>query len=214
MSEQLPPDEPPLEPTAFPTAAAEAVAPSERHPIHFVVTDDLRRSRLTVFFRLLLVIPHLIWLAVWGIAVYLLLIVAWLVGIFAGRIPEALHGFFAAYLRYLTHVHSYFWIAANPYPGFVGAPGYPIDLEIAPATSQNRLTILFRIILVIPAYIVTYVLQIVGNVVAILAWFYALFTGRANKGMRDLLAYCLRYQAQTIGYVFLLTQRYPSFSDD
>ena len=50
------------------------------HPIHLVVTDDLQRSRLTVFFRLLLVIPHLIWLALWGIAVCFAVIVAWIVG--------------------------------------------------------------------------------------------------------------------------------------
>ena len=28
------------------------------HPVRLVVTDDCRRSRLTVFFRLLLAIPH------------------------------------------------------------------------------------------------------------------------------------------------------------
>ena len=49
-----------------------------------------------------------------------------------------------------------------------------------------------------------YVLQLVGQVVGILAWFYALFTGGLNEGMRDLLAYWLRYQAQTYGYVMLL----------
>ena len=38
------------------------------HPIQVVVTDDLRRSRLTVFFRGLLVIPHLIVLILWSIA--------------------------------------------------------------------------------------------------------------------------------------------------
>ena len=43
---------------------------------------------------------------------------------------------------------------------------------------------------------------------------YSLFTGKANKGMRDLQAYCIRYQAQTHAYLLLLTQRYPSFSDD
>ena len=32
----------------------------DAHPIRLVVTDDLKRSRLTVFFRLLLVIPHAI----------------------------------------------------------------------------------------------------------------------------------------------------------
>jgi predicted lactoylglutathione lyase len=54
----------------------------------------------------------------------------------------------------------------------------------------------------------------VAWIVAILAWFYALFTGEANKGMRDLQAYCLRYQSQTYAYLLLLTQRYPSFSDE
>ncbi len=33
-----------------------------------------------------------------------------------------------------------------------------------------------------------------------------------SQGMRDLSAYCLRYQAQTCAYVFLLTVRYPSLS--
>lgn len=184
------------------------------HPIHLVVNDDLERSRLTVFFRLILAIPHFIFWALWSLAVSLVVIVAWVVGIFAGRIPDALHSFMAGYVRYSTHLYAYIGIVADPYPGFSGAPGYPIDLEVAPAVSQSRLTILFRIILAIPAAIVANVLQNVAGIVAILAWFYALFTGKANKGMRDLQAYCLRYQAQTHSYLLLLTQRYPSFSDD
>jgi len=179
-----------------------------------VVTDDLRRNRLTVFFRLILAIPLIIWWLLWSVAVSFVVLVAWIVGIVAGRIPEALHSFMAAYTRFHTHMSAYLWIAADPYPGFTGAPGYPVDLEIAPAMSQSRLTILFRGILAIPAEIVTAVLQSVAGVVAILAWFYALFTGQANQGMRDLQAYCIRYQAQTTAYVLLLTQRYPSFSDD
>ena len=184
------------------------------HPIHLVVDDDLERNRLTVFFRLILAIPHIVWWGLWSLAVSLAVLVAWVVGIFAGRIPDALHSFLAAYVRYSTHLFAYMGIVADPYPGFTGAPGYPIDLEVAQATSQSRLTILFRLILAIPAAIVANVLQNVAGIVALLAWFYALFTGKANKGMRDLQAYCLRYQAQTHGYLLLLTQRYPSFSDD
>ena len=184
------------------------------HPINLVVNDDLERNRLTVFFRLILAIPHFVFWALWSLAVGLAVIVAWVVGIFAGRIPDALHSFMAGYVRYSTHLYAYVGIVADPYPGFNGAPGYPIDLEVAPAVSQSRLTILFRIILAIPAAIVANVLQNVAGIVAILAWFYALFTGKANKGMRDLQAYCLRYQAQTHSYLLLLTQRYPSFSDD
>ena len=184
------------------------------HPIHLVVTDDLERNRLTVFFRLILAIPQFIWLMLWSFAVSLAVVVAWVVGIIVGRVPDALHSFMAAYTRYYTHLTAYLWITADPYPGFTGAPGYPVDLEIAPPTAQSRLTILFRLILVIPAAIVMWVLQQVAWIVAVLAWFYALFTGKANQGMRDLQAYCLRYQAQTHAYALLLTQRYPSFSDD
>jgi hypothetical protein len=91
---------------------------------------------------------------------------------------------------------------------------HPIRIVVTEDLQRNRLTILFRLILAIPAAIVTSVLQNVAWVVAILGWFYALFTGRMSKGMRDLQVYCLRYQAQTYGYLLLLTQRYPSFSDE
>ena len=199
MSEQLP-------------ANDEAAAPT--HPIRLVVTDDLRRNRLTVFFRLLLFVPHALWLALWGIAAGIAVIAAWLVGIVTGRVPDGLHRFLASYVRYSTHVTSYLWIASDPFPGFSGQTAYPVDVEIAPAASQSRLTIFFRLLLAIPALIVLNVLQYVAYVVAILAWFLALFTGGVSKGMRDLLAYCLRYQAQSYGYVLLLTARYPSFSDE
>jgi hypothetical protein len=184
------------------------------HPIQLVVTDDLRRNRLTVFFRLLLAIPLFLWIVLWGILVSFAVILAWVVGLVAGRVPDGLHEFLARYNRFSTHLSGYVWLVADPYPGFAGNPGYPADLRIAPATTQNRLTILFRLILAIPAAIVMSVLQNVAWIVAFLGWFYALFTGQMSKGMRDLLAYCLRYQAQTYGYLMLLTQRYPSFSDE
>lgn len=199
MSEQLP------------TVGAEVPA---SHPIHLAITDDLERSRLTVFLRILLVIPHFIWLLLWGIAVWFAVIAAWFAGIVTGRVPDGLHGFIASYLRYLTHVYAYFSIAADPFPGFSGAVGYPVDVEIAPATDQSRLTIFFRLLLVIPAYIVLTVLGYVAQIVMFIAWFYALFAGKLHGGLRDVLAYWLRYNAQTIGYVCLLTQRYPSFSDE
>jgi hypothetical protein len=194
-----------------PSVVAYAPAP---HPIHLVVIDDLERNRLTVFFRLLLAIPLFIWLAIWGIAAYLSVVVAWFAGLVMGRVPDGLHNFLAAFVRFETHVSAYFSIAANPYPSFTGTPGYPIDVDIARAADQSRLTIFFRLLLAIPAFIVLYVLGLVAYVVSILAWFYALFTGKMNRGMRDLLAYWIRYQAQTHGYAMLLTGRYPSFSDE
>jgi Domain of unknown function (DUF4389) len=185
-----------------------------KHPIHLVITDDLRRSRLTVLFRLLLVIPHLIWLALWGIAVWFAVVAAWFVGIVAGRVPDGLHGFIAGYLRYLTHVYAYTAIAADPFPSFSGSSSYPIDVVIAPTADQSRLAIFFRFVLYIPAAIVLMVLGYVAEIVAFLAWIYALVTGNLHSGLRDVLVYWLRYNAQALGYICLLTERYPSFSDD
>ena len=183
------------------------------HPIRLAVTDDLERSRLTVLFRLLLALPHLVWLSLWAIAVVAAAVAGWVAVLASGRLPAGLHGFLAAYVRCTTHVWAYLGIAADPFPSFTGAPGYPVDVEIAGPAAQSRLTAAFRLLLAVPAMVVTSVLQYLFQIVAVLAWFLALFTGRASEGMRNLQAYCLRYQAQTYGYVLLLTGRYPSFAD-
>jgi uncharacterized protein DUF4389 len=185
---------------------------STQHPIGLIVTDDLQRNRLTVFFRLLLVIPHFIVLALWGIAVWVVVLVAWIVGIFTGRVPDGLHNFMASFLRYATRVVGYMFLLADPWPPFGSGGSYPIDARIDGPQPQSRLTIFFRIILAIPALILAGVFRQVNQIVAFLGWFYALFTGRMNEGMRNISAWLLRYEVQTNGYVLLLTGRYPSLS--
>src|SRR4249919_4182817 len=122
-----PPPEQPPEPYDAPEPQ-DSVAEEHEHPIRLVVTDDLQRSRLTVFFRALLVIPAIIWLSLWGVVTFLAWIVAWFAALFTGRVPDGLHNFMATYLRYQTHVYAYLFLVADPYPGFTGKPGYPIDL--------------------------------------------------------------------------------------
>jgi hypothetical protein len=208
MSEVPPvPDATPPAPPA-PTAASG----SDEHPIGLVVTDDLRRSRLTVLFRILLAIPCLIWLSLWGIAAEIVLFIAWLIALVTGRVPEGLHGFLASFIRYTTHVNAYILLLANPFPGFANAHPYPIDAAIAAGEPQSRLTVLFRLLLAIPALILTYVFRLVINAIAFVSWFYCLFTGHMHEEMRNISAWLFKYEVQTYGYVFLLTGRYPSLS--
>jgi hypothetical protein len=189
---------------------AEAFAELPEHPVRMVVTDDLERPRLTVIFRLLLAIPHLVWLLLWSIAAILAAIVAWFAALVTGRTPSALHRFLAAYVRYATHVVAYLYLLGRRFPGFTGRAGsYGIDLEIAPPERQNRWKTLFRIFLAIPAFIVGSALGGVALIVAFFAWFYAVVTGRMPEGLRNLGAACIRYSAQTYVYLFLLTDRYP-----
>jgi hypothetical protein len=182
------------------------------HPIRLVVTDDLRRSRLTVFFRWLLVIPHYIWLYLWSVAAIVALVVSWLTTLALGRTPSGLHSFIAAYLVYSTRVGAHVGLLADPYPPFNAGGSYPIDLEIDPPAAQRRLATFFRPLLAIPALIFAGVLGMVGQVIAFLGWFVCIAIGRIPKGMRDLGAYCMRFSAQTNAYVYLLTDRYPTLA--
>lgn len=189
---------------------AEEYAELPEHPVQIVVTDDLERPRLTVIFRLLLAIPHFIWLLLWSIAAFLAVIVAWFAALAMGRAPSALHRFLEAYVRYATHVGSYVYLVGRRFPGFTGRAGsYEIDVEIAPPERQNRWKTGFRLLLAIPALIVASALSTVALLVAFLGWFYAVVTGRMPEGLRNLGAACLRYSAQTYAYLFLLTDRYP-----
>ncbi|MFN2617368.1 MAG: DUF4389 domain-containing protein [Thermoleophilaceae bacterium] len=189
-------------------------------PIRLTLHDDLVRSRLTVFFRLLLAIPHLVWISMWGTAAYLAVIVNWFATLFVAKSPDGLHRFLGAYLRYSIHVRAYLLLAANPYPAFLGQPGtYPVDLEIDPPERQNRWKVGFRAILLLPAFMLLAILSSVGGfrmglapVSAFLGWFAALFTGRAPRGLRDAAVYSLRYSAEFGGYMFVLTDRYPGAS--
>ena len=184
----------------------------QHHPIRLVVNDDLQRNRLTVFFRLLLAIPHLIWLILWGIVAFLAWIANWFATLVRGQSPDGLHNFIATFLRYQTHVYAYVLLIADPFPGFGGQPGYPIDLEVAPPERQNRWTVGFRLILGIPAFIISGIMQYLNRALAIFSWFVALILGRVPEGMRNFAAFALRYEQQTAAYAALLTQRYPSFN--
>ena len=183
-----------------------------RHPIGLIVTDDLRRSRLTVFFRLLLAIPQFIWLYIWSIPVTFTVLIAWFAAVVTGRVPDGLHNFNAAFLRYSTRVTGYVFLLADPWPPFTTSQPYPIGARVDPATPQSRLTVFFRLILAIPALILVYVFRAVNQIVAFFGWFYCLFVGRMHEGMRNLSAWLLRYEVQTYGYLMLLTGRYPSLA--
>jgi Domain of unknown function (DUF4389) len=196
-------------PDSDPLAAVPSL-PARSDPIQLELADDLRRSRLTVFFRLLLALPHLIWLTLWGILVFLCAILNWFATLVAGRSPQWLHGFLAAYLRYANHVYAYLYLIANPFPGFVGKAGsYPFEIAIAPRERQNRWKTGFRIVLAVPALILTGAYGALVSVVALLGWFSSLARGRMPRGLRNAGALGLRYQAQTHGYLLLLTDAYP-----
>jgi len=102
-------------------------------------------------------------------------------------------------------------------PGGPGAPGSPpgapdeILVAFAEPAEQRRLTVLVRLVLAIPQVIVLYVLGIAAEVVALICWFAALFSGRLPDGLAGFQVGYLRWVTRFYAYVFLLTDVYPPF---
>lgn len=196
----------------YPSSDPEALGPAWQlrpHEIRLELEDDRRRSRLTVLFRLLLTLPHFVWLALWGTAAVVAAILNWFVTLVRGRPARPLHRFLSAFVRYATHVLSFLFLIANPFPGFVGASGYPVEVTLPPPERQSRWKTAFRGLLVLPAFIIGGAYGTVVYLVGFLGWFAALLTGRMPAGLRNAGAVAIRYLAQTYGYVYLLTDRYP-----
>jgi len=201
-------------PDADPTAMLATVESPPEHPVRLVGdADDLRFSRVTVFFRLPLAVPHIIWLLLWSIATFFAVLANWFVTLFRGTPASALHRFVSRFVRYQLHVYAFLYLVGNPFPGFDGAPGrYPIDLVLPAPARQNRWKTGFRIVLAIPAILVETALGYGLLIAAFFTWFVALVRGAAPWGLRNYSAYALRYQAQTNAYVLLLTDAYPHAS--
>jgi Domain of unknown function (DUF4389) len=203
------------------------------HPVGIVIPADLERGRLTVFFRLILAIPLVLWYIVWSIVAIVLGVVAWLTALALGRLPAWLHRFFCAYVRFTAHMYAYLLLVANPYPPFGGYAGdYAFDLRLpeVPA-AQSRWRIFVRALLAVPALFVAGSLGGftlgnsasngtrsrsagvqgigLGTVCAILGWFASVFTGRMPRGLRDAAAFAIGYQAQVLAYLLLVTDVYP-----
>ena len=187
-----------------------AVAPEKPRFLRLELEDDLRRSRLTVFFRFLLFLPHYVWLYLWSLVAYLAMILNWFATLILGRAPSFLHRFLTAYLRYRTHVFAYVTLIGNPFPGFTGKGGiYPVDLEIGERERQHRLKTLFRAFLAIPASCFYLVFWLFLLIVSIFSWFAALVLGRMPQGFRNAGAWALRYTAEADAYFYVLTDVYP-----
>jgi hypothetical protein len=187
------------------------VEPPRPHTVRLIDHDDLKRSRLTVLVRAFLVLPHLIWLTLYaGVAVFVAL-ANWIVTLIKGRSPQRMHRWLVRFLRYTVYVYSYLYVLANPYPPFHGDQrSYTIDLQVEGPDDQRRLVTAFRLVLVIPAFVLSWVLSQVLQVIALLAWVIAIFLGRIPRGMEQLGLYCLRYQTQVYAYLLVVTDRYPT----
>ena len=106
-----------------------------------------------------------------------------------------------------------------PSYGMSPADVHPVQLQLPYPPESSRvlaaITIPFmigKIILLIPAMIVLYVLGIVAFVIFVISQWAVLFTGRYPQGMHQFMVGYLRWMLRVQAYFYGLTDKYPPFS--
>ena len=167
---------------------------------------DLRRRRVFVLVRLLAAIPALGVLAVWSLLALPVVVVGWFAAILVARLPARAHRFLRAYLRYAAATSAWLNLVTRRYPRLRGSASLSVDAE---RERQPRLTVVFRVLLAVPALVLGSSFGIVLALSAVAAWFVSLARGRTTEGLRELGAFCVRYHAETLAFLLLLTPRAP-----
>ncbi|MGH3745166.1 MAG: DUF4389 domain-containing protein, partial [Mycobacteriales bacterium] len=177
-------------------------------PVELLVRRDLQRNRLTVFFRLPLVIPHLFVLVFLAVAACLVAVIGWFAALILGRLPGWAHGYLAGYLRWSARVGGYVSLITDTYPPFTLAPtDHPIRLVIPPPGRLRRWAVFGRLVLVVPAYFLSLAGAGAGLFV-VFAWFAAVFVGRTPRAVFDAIATVQRFGHRMSAYLSLLTPVY------
>jgi hypothetical protein len=192
-----------------------------------------QRDRLTTAFRIILAIPHIILVggvgvAAWSLGVresfgghggilgfvaFLLAVVSWFTLVIGATHIPAIRQFTTFYLRWRVRALAYLMLLEDAYPPF-GDAAYPASFEIVDPAARDRLTVAFRIILVIPQFIVLFFILFAWWITAIVAWFAILLTGTYPEGLYSFSVGCLRWILRVEAYVLLLVDDYPPFSLD
>lgn len=82
------------------------------------VPETEGRNRLTIFFRFLMVIPHIIVLYVIFIAAFVVYIIGFFAVLFTGKWPTGLQDFVVGLLRWNTRLSAYMFLLTDKYPPF------------------------------------------------------------------------------------------------
>lgn len=217
------------------TIATELGEASEPARVHVEPAID-GRNRLTTAFRIILAMPHLLlvggpiagamtwtsgdmngrtdWGAggVLGAVAAIVAFIAWFSILFTGEYPAGLWNLVAYYLRWRVRALAYTSLLRDEYPPF-GDGDYPawVELQMPPAP-RDRLSVAFRLILVIPQLLALWALGVAWAITSIIAWFSILLTGRYPARLYEFGVGVLRWDIRVEAYLLLLHDQYPPFS--
>ena len=185
---------------------------NDDYPLQFSIDyGDGTRSRLTTFFRLIMMLPIFVVLAV--VSYSSAAFAAFLMILFRKKYPKWMFDFQLEVLRFNARVSAYIFLLTDEYPSTDEEQSVHLDVVYPDAASDlNRFMPLIKWLLAIPHYIVLYILGIVAFLITIIAWFAIIITGKYPEGLFNFVVGVGRWSNRVAAYAFLLTtDRYPPF---
>lgn len=200
----------------------------QQPPVSYKVEPlDAPRQRLSVAFRAILAIPHVLLVGGPGVGVGsfsstrvgvlgaladICAVINWFAIIFTGRAIQGLMDLQLLYLRWKARALAYEALLRDEYPPF-GDGDYPVTSQFtAVREGRNRWTVGLRLFLIIPQVIVLLVVVLAWAVTAVIGWFAVLITGRYPQGLWRFGEGTMRWMLRVEAYMLLLHDEYPPFS--
>ena len=204
------------------------------YPARLEVDYPDRHDRVTTFFRVVLVIPIGIVLAVLtagatqtvynesgqvvsttsgGISAGLFFATLLMI-VFRKRYPRWWFDFALELTRFSARVGAYLVLLTDQYPSTVEEQSVHLHIDYPDVERDlNRWLPLVKWLLAIPHFLVLVVLSVAAFFAVVIAWFAILITGRYPRGLFDFVVGVGRWWLRVEAYAILLvTDRYPPFS--
>lgn len=183
------------------------------YPVRFDVEYPERLSRLLIFVKWLLAIPHIVLLYFLALLNSGITFIAFFAILFTRRYPRGLFNIAVGINRWGQNVGAYLGLLRDEYPPFSWeAEHYPVTYEVEYPEQLSRWLIFVKWLLVIPHILVLLLLSVVAFAVYIIAWFAILFGGGMPRGLFSFLVGYTRWTARVNAYAYFLTDKYPPFS--
>ena len=193
------------------------------YPVNMTFGQDEGQNRLWgipffgIIVRWFILIPQFILLFFLGIGLYLYAFVSWIPILVNGRQAGAGYALAEAYYTVSSRVAMYLALATGKYPPFGWTGDHPVNVTFDRNEAQNRLWgipllgLMARWILLIPHFIVIWVLGIAVGLLFLVSWVPVLLNGRQAPTLVDFFGGFYRWGLRVFAYALLFTGSYPPF---
>ncbi len=171
------------------------------------------------FVRFILAIPHIIVMFLLAIMAGLQFLVSWIPVLLLGRYPGWGYRWTGGLLAYSQRVGAYVLLMTPEYPPFaLEAEAYPVTVRYDEGVRINRLWgipilgYVVRAIVLIPHFILIWLLSILAWFLMLVVWVPVLILGRQADIIYTIIGGFYRWQLRVNAYFLLMVDKYPPFS--